>query len=156
MIILLQNRKLYFNIKIKENNFYYDNEIFNYNSFNNFIKNSLSVESIDNDIDDDEYLYDIVNENLSYLELTLNPITKKNIYFKLAKLLIFNDWIRNSNYIQVIFDKFENKDKYFKFLKIILSNLETTTKIINKDLNNNKKKLFEYLSFNDFLYDYYN
>ena len=100
-------------------------------------------------------MYDFFQENLEYLNFSINPFSKRNIYSKLGRLLLDNEWLRRSKYIKMKLCEKKYKDLNFIFLKLIIDKLENNQKrSYKKILKKNNKKIKKY--FNDFLYDYYN
>lgn len=158
MIIYVEDVKLNFDINLKNNknnNFEYDNVIINYNKFYDFLQNCLHVNNnFTNSLEIEDSYYDFFHENLEYLNFSINPFSKRNIYFKLGRLLIDNEWLRSSNYIKMKLCEKKYKDLNFIFLKLIIDSLNNIEKISFKKIL--KKKYNNKLSYVDFLYDYYN
>jgi hypothetical protein len=157
MIILVEDIKLKFNIDLKNKyNFKYDNMIIDYNKFYDFLQNCLHIKNNFADLlSSEESFYDFFQENLEYLNFSINPFSKRNIYSKLGRLLLDNEWLRRSKYIKMKLCEKKYKDLNFIFLKLIIDKLENNQKrSYKKILKKNNTNIN--LSFNDFLYDYYN
>jgi hypothetical protein len=155
MIILVEDIELKFNIDLKNKyNFKYDDVNIDYNKFYDFLQNCLHIKNdFTKSLSSEETYYDFFYENLEYLNFSINPFSKRNIYFKLGRLFLDNEWLRRSKYIKMKICEKKYKDLNFIFLKLIIEKLHNNQKRSYKKILN-KKNIN--LSFNDFLYDYYN
>jgi hypothetical protein len=156
MIVYTEKKKLYFNdLHLDDNNsFKYNEETIDMDSFHNFLLNSLYSDELSLvDMSEDTY-YDIIRENFDYMEYSINPLIRKDIALKLAKLLINIKWIRKSIFVKNKIYSHKNNDKYITYFKVIINYL-----VDEKEYNNNNKLVKNnknlYFSYNDFLYDYF-
>ena len=93
MIILVEDIELKFNIDLKNKyNFKYDDVNIDYNKFYDFLQNCLHIKNdFTKSLSSEETYYDFFYENLEYLNFSINPFSKRNIYFKLGRLFLDNE-----------------------------------------------------------------